>query len=139
MAPATPPPDAGSATVIVRAQKIVAAKVVARLIYADVIEADWAVVEDLRQDDAKLWEGQTGNHELSMPEVRADTIYVKTMQVGSLEAKRVHAKELKVDGKRKKANGGGSGNGNGSGRDNDKDENEDADGHEDEDEDEDDG
>ena len=74
-------------------------RVVARLIYADVIEADAATVQDLRQEDSKLWEGQTGKQELSTAEVRADTIYVKTMHAASLQPLfRPRVRELAMHG-----------------------------------------
>ena len=81
---------------IIRAEKIAARRIVARLIYAEKIEAEAAAVADLRQDESKLWETEGAKAELSFVELRADTIYTKEIKVGQLEAAQVYVKDLKI-------------------------------------------
>jgi hypothetical protein len=94
----TPPtPDPSNATVIIRAEKLHARRIVARLIYAEKIEAEATAVADLRHDESKLWESEGAKKvELSFEELRADTIYTKEIRVGKLEATQVYVKDLKV-------------------------------------------
>jgi hypothetical protein len=116
---AMPPPatDPVNATVIIRAEKIDARRIVARLIYAEKIEAASTAVADLRRDDNKLWETEGAKAELSFDELRADTIYTKEIRVGQLEAAQVFVKDLKIADDE----GDGKDNGKGKGKDGEKD------------------
>ena len=100
-APTAPPPampaaDPGNATVVIRAEKLTARRIVARLIYAEKIEAESSSVADLRKDDGKLWETEGAKGEQSFDELRADTIYSKEIRTGQLEAAQVFVKDLKI-------------------------------------------
>ncbi len=110
--------DPVNATVIIRAENIAARRIVARLIYAEKIEAEATAVADLRHDESKLWQTEGAKKaELSFDELRADTIYTKEIKVGQLEAAQVFVKDLKIaEGK-----GDGKDNGNGKGKDGEKD------------------
>jgi hypothetical protein len=130
-----PAADPGSATVIIRTEKLAARRIVARLIYAEKIEAESSAVADLRKDDGKLWEAEGAKGEQSFDELRADTIYSKEIRTGQLEAAQVFVKELKIaqddgasegDGagegeEEDEGKGGGESKGNGKGKDKDKD------------------
>ena len=109
--------DPVNATVIIRAEKVAARRIVARVIYAERIEAAATAVADLRRDEGKLWQTEGAKADLSFDELRADTIYTREIKVGHLEAAQVFVNDLKiVEGK-----GDGKDNGNGKGKDGDKD------------------
>ena len=91
-----PPAAPVSATLVVRAEKLAATRIVARVIYAEKIEAEEAAVADLRRDDNKLWQTEGTKGDLSFSDLHADTIYSKTIKVGQLEAEQVYVKDLKI-------------------------------------------
>jgi hypothetical protein len=97
-APTTPVADPGNATVVIRAEKLDARRIVARLIYAEKIEAESSSVADLRKDDGKRWETEGARGEQSFDELRADTIYCKEIRTVQLEAGQVFVKDMKIKG-----------------------------------------
>jgi hypothetical protein len=94
--PAMPAANPGNATVVIRAEKLTARRIVARLIYAEKIEAESSSVADLRKDEGKLWETEGAKGEQSFDELRVDTIYSKEIRTGHLEAAQVFVKDLKI-------------------------------------------
>ena len=91
-----PPAAPVNATLVVRAEKLAATRIVARVIYAEKIEAEEAAVADLRLDDNRLWQTEGTKGDLSFSDLHADTIYSKTIKVGQLEAEQVYVKDLKI-------------------------------------------
>ena len=91
-----PPAEAVNATLVVRAEKLTATHIVARVIYAETIEAEEAAVVDLRRDDNKLWQAEGAKGDLSFNELHAGTVYSKTIKVVHLEAEQVYVKDLKI-------------------------------------------
>jgi hypothetical protein len=97
-APTTPVADPGNATVVIRAEKLDARRIVARLIHAEKIEAESSSVADLRKDDGKRWETEGARGEQSFDDLRADTIYCKEIRTVQLEAGQVFVKDMKIKG-----------------------------------------
>jgi hypothetical protein len=95
-APMPAPASADSATLVVRAEKLAARRIVARVIHAEKIEAGSAAIIDLRKGDGKLWETEGTKSELSYDELRADTIYAKEIRADELQAVQAFVKDLKV-------------------------------------------
>jgi hypothetical protein len=91
-----PPAVPVNATLVVRAETLTATHIAARVIYAEKIEAEQASVVDLRHDDNKLWQSEGTKGDLSFNELRADTVYSKTIKVVQLEAEQVFVKDLKI-------------------------------------------
>ena len=129
--PVSPAPapmaDPGNATVIIRAQKLTARRIVARLIFAEKIEAESSAVADLRKDDGKLWQTEGASGDLSFDELRADTIYSKEIRTGQLEAAQVFVKDLTLAQDEGDEGEGGEGEGKGKGKGTDKDKDKDKD------------
>jgi hypothetical protein len=91
---AQPAPETGA---IVRAVKIDAETVRGRIVYAKEVWAEAGRVDSIHEDPVEQrWEMQGLEPDLVQGDLMADTIYVKELRCGYIEAQQVYAKKVRV-------------------------------------------
>jgi hypothetical protein len=101
VAPAMAEPAAVSpapaADLTLRTREITVDRLIAGIVYADRVEAESGRVDQVFQSPMeRQWETEVRDGKLETAQAEAPTVYAQTIKVGFLQAREVHAREVRI-------------------------------------------